>query len=200
MFNIAILGHGYWGRNILRNFYENAPANVKYVCDTNDSAIERLHIKYPGVTVTTEPMRIFNDPAVDAIVVCTPADKHYEHVKTALMRGKHVFVEKPFTLRSADALELMKLADKKGLKIVVDHTFMYSNPVQQIKHIYKEGEIGPPIYIDSVRINLGLFRKDTDVLYDLLPHDLSIVNYILESKPICCDHLPSSSFCANNFF
>lgn len=181
--NIGIIGYGYWGPNLLRNFYANKNCNVKLVSDLREERLELIKNGFPNVKVTTIYEDIIEDKGIDAIVIATPVDTHFTIAIRALERNKHIWVEKPFTATSEQANELIKTAERKKLNIFVDHTFIYTGAVQKIKEIVEKGELGVIKYFDSVRINLGLFQRDVNVIWDLAPHDLSIMNYVLKKKP-----------------
>jgi predicted dehydrogenase len=177
--NVGVLGYGYWGPNIVRNFHGLEHAHVAAVCDRSPKALARAHRTYPGVHLTTDPEDVLKAPDIDAVAVITPVWTHYELAKAALENGKHVFVEKPFTSASWQAQELIELASRKNLKIMVDHTFLFSGAVKKIREVVGAGMLGPLYYFDSTRVNLGLFQHDVSVVWDLAPHDLSIMDNII---------------------
>ena len=176
---IAIIGYGYWGPNLLRNLAETNGAEVTWCVDQRSERRALAQKRYPAIKVTDSVDDIFNDPEVDAVVVATPVSTHYPLTKRALEKGKHVLVEKPMTRSVAEGEELVALAQKKGLVLMVDHTFIYTGAVRKMKEIISGGELGDLYYFDSVRVNLGLFQHDTDVLWDLAPHDLSILTHLI---------------------
>ncbi len=180
---VGVIGYGYWGPNIVRNFHGLEHAQVTAVCDQNPAALRRVGRTYPGLHVTTDFSDVLRSTDVDAIAVVTPVWTHYELAKAALENGKHVFVEKPFTSTAHQAEELIELADRKNLKIMVDHTFLFSGAVRKIREIVDTGTLGPLYYFDSTRINLGLLQHDVSVVWDLAPHDLSIMDHILAERP-----------------
>src|SRR5215831_1600246 len=180
---VGVIGYGYWGPNIVRNFSALERCDVVAVCDRNAKALHRAHKSYPAVHLTTDFGEILRSPKIDAIAVVTPVWTHFELAKTALEHGKHVFVEKPFTSTSAQAAQLIELASRKNLRIMVDHTFVFSGAVRKIRELVDNGTLGPLYYFDSTRVNLGLFQHDVSVLWDLAPHDLSIMDYILGQQP-----------------
>jgi predicted dehydrogenase len=180
---VGVIGYGYWGPNIVRNFHGLENAQVMAVCDKNPAALRRAGRAYPGLKVTTDFSEVLHSPDVDAVAVVTPVWTHYELAKAALASGKHVFVEKPFTSTPHQAEELIELADRKNLKIMVDHTFLFSGAVRKIREIVDTGALGPLYYFDSTRVNLGLFQHDVSVVWDLAPHDLSIMDHILAERP-----------------
>ena len=179
---IGIIGYGYWGPQIVRNFHTLEGCEVAVVCDKNAAALRRVQHAYPGMQVSSEITETLAAPNIDAIAVITPVWTHFELTKAALESGKHVFVEKPFTSTTAQAEELIELADKKGLKIMVDHTFLFTGAVKKIRQLIDEGTLGKLFYYDSTRVNLGLFQHDVNVIWDLAPHDLSIMDYLIKDK------------------
>jgi predicted dehydrogenase len=185
MIRIGVIGYGYWGPNIVRNFTAHHELTVTHICDTSPDRLKAAKESYPGIKVTSDPSEILNDPSIDAIANITPVYSHYEIAKQALLNGKHVFIEKPFTSNLKQASELVELAEKKRLLIMVDHTFLFTGSVMKMKELVKEGTLGNLYYYDSVRVNLGLFQHDINVIWDLAPHDLSIMNYIVPNlRPI----------------
>lgn len=184
MIKIGIVGYGYWGINLLRNFMALPNCQVKTVCDAR---MERLAIakkNYPGLEITTDYNDLLKDPEITAIVIATPVFLHFELAKKALLANKNVLVEKPLTGSLSEANELVELADKKNLKLAVDHTFLFTGSVQKIKNLIDNNEFGNIQYFDSTRINLGLFQPDVNVIWDLAPHDISILNYLIPEKPM----------------
>ena len=181
---IAVVGCGYWGPNLLRNFHSLSDCEVKWVCDRDSKRLAHMKNLYPSVETTKEFERIVEDKDVDAVVVSTPVHLHYDLAKKSLEAGKHTFVEKPMTQTSEQGNELVQLATKKKLTLMVGHTFIYSAPVRRIKEIVKAGDIGEIQYIASRRLNLGLFQKDINVAWDLAPHDISIILYLLGRAPL----------------
>ncbi|GAB4390629.1 MAG: Gfo/Idh/MocA family oxidoreductase [Thermodesulfovibrionales bacterium] len=180
---IGVIGYGYWGPNIVRNFSGIEDANVVTVCDRRQDALAKVKKSYPAIEVTTAMDDVVSSADVDAVAVITPVSSHYELAKRALNNGKHVFVEKPFTSTVAQAEELIELAEKKGLTIMVDHTFLFTGAVRKIKDLLRDDVLGDLFYYDSVRVNLGLFQHDVNVIWDLAPHDLSIMDYLLAETP-----------------
>jgi len=179
MLKFGVIGFGYWGPNIVRNLRALEGCAVVGVCDQSPTARKRLQASHPGVAVHCDPRDLLTSPDVDAIAVITPVWTHYELAKAALENGKHVFVEKPFTSNVAQAEELINLAEQKKLLIMVDHTFLFTGAVRKIKNLLEEGMLGKLYYYDSMRVNLGLFQHDCNVIWDLAPHDLSIMNHLL---------------------
>jgi predicted dehydrogenase len=183
MIKLGVIGYGYWGPNIVRNFSGHQDCKVVAVCDKNSVALARVLGRHPGVRVTTEVDDIVTSSEIDAVAIVTPVSYHYELAKKALENGKHVFVEKPFTATLAQAEELVELAERKNLLIMVDHTFLFTGAVRKIKQLVDDGTLGPLYYYDSTRVNLGLFQHDVNVLWDLAPHDLSIMDYLVGLEP-----------------
>lgn len=183
MIRFAVIGYGYWGPNIVRNLQSVNGAQVVAICDKSQDNLERAQRAYPGVQVSSDCDAILTSPDIDAVAVITPVWTHYDLAKKALLNGKHVFVEKPFTTNSQQAEELIELAEKKGLTIMVDHTFLFTGSVRKIRSLIDENALGKLYYYDSMRVNLGLFQHDVDVLWDLAPHDLAIVDYLIGMKP-----------------
>ncbi len=180
---VGVIGYGYWGPNIVRNFHSLEHCQVVSVCDKSPAALKRAARSYPGVRLTTDFSEVLKAPDIDAVAIITPVWTHFELAKAALENGKHVFVEKPFTSTSQQAEELIELAERKNLRIMVDHTFLFSGAVRKIRDLVDNGTLGPLYYYDSTRVNLGLFQHDVSVLWDLAPHDLSIMDYLIVEKP-----------------
>jgi len=179
----GVIGYGYWGPNIVRNVSGLENGDLVTICDQNPAALKRAGKLYPGVTLASDAREILTSPDIDAVAVVTPVWTHFELAKAALENGKHVFVEKPFTSTSQQAEELIELALKKNLQIMVDHTFLFSGAVKKIRDVVDKGTLGSLYYFDSTRVNLGLFQHDVSVVWDLAPHDLSIMDHILRVKP-----------------
>jgi predicted dehydrogenase len=180
----AIIGVGYWGPNLVRNFSANSSIEKVFVYDVNIKRTDLILKKFPNVNILESENDIFNSDDIDIVVIATPVDKHFELAFKALERGKHIWVEKPYTANTKQALILNELAYKKGLNIFVDHTFIYTGAVRKMKDLIDKNELGDILYFDSVRINLGLFQSDVNVIWDLAPHDLSIMFYLLDKKPV----------------
>jgi predicted dehydrogenase len=178
----GVIGYGYWGPNIVRNLTALERCVVTAICDRNPVAVQRAARMYPGVHLTTNEKEVLNSPDIDAVAVVTPVWTHFEIAKAALENGKHVFVEKPFTSTSHQAEELIELAARRNLQIMVDHTFLFGGAVRKIRELVDNGTLGPLYYFDSTRVNLGLFQHDVSVVWDLAPHDLSIMDHILREK------------------
>lgn len=183
MLNVGVIGYGYWGPNITRNFNSVEGAHVSAICDRSPDMLKQVKKKHPGVEIYSDYKSVIESKHIDVIAVVTPVSTHYELTKLALMNGKHVFVEKPFTANIAQAEELIELAEKKNLKIMVDHTFLFTGAVQKIKEIIDDGSLGKLYYYDSTRVNLGLFQHDVNVIWDLAPHDFSIMDYVIGEQP-----------------
>jgi len=181
---VGVIGCGYWGPNLVRNFNENYHTDIKYACDLNHERIERIKLRYPHIGITTDYKELLNDEDIHALAIATPVFTHYRLVKESLEAGKHVFVEKPLTSSVKEAERLVNLASKKGLVLFVDHIFIYTNAIRRIKEFITSGELGKMYYFDSVRVNLGLFQKDVNVIWDLAPHDLAIMDFIVSEKPL----------------
>jgi len=183
MISIGVIGYGYWGPNIVRNFQGLDLDCVKMVCDLNPDALAKVGKLYPRIHTTRDAGEVLHSKQIDAVAVITPVATHYPLVKEALESGKHVFVEKPFTYSVAQAEELIELADRKNLTIMVDHTFLFTGAVLKAKELIDSGALGTIYYYDSMRVNLGLFQTDVNVVWDLAPHDLSIMQYLIKAKP-----------------
>ena len=183
MINIGIIGYGYWGPNLVRNFVGAKGCRLKRVADLRANRLEIINKQYPSVETTTNPDDVLSAKDIDAVVIATPVFLHHEQAKKALNNGKHILVEKPVASSSAQAKELIDLASAKNKILMVDHTFLYTGAVKKIKEIIDSGKIGQLQYFDSIRINLGLFQPDINVLWDLAPHDISILNHICGFKP-----------------
>jgi predicted dehydrogenase len=183
MINVGVIGYGYWGPNIVRNLHGLESTRVEMVCDKSEAALAKVRKAFPGVKTCTNPEDILTSPTIDAVAVITPVWTHYAIAKRALENGKHVFVEKPFTSSSAQAQELIELAERKHLTIMVDHTFLFTGAVRKIRELVESGTLGDLYYYDSLRINLGLFQHDVSVIWDLAPHDLSIMDHLIKSEP-----------------
>ncbi len=180
--NVAIVGFGYWGPNVARNFVFSTKAAVSMICDANPERLAVASGLYPAVTVTPSFEQVLANPDVDLIVLATPVSTHFPLGIKALHAGKHLLIEKPMTSSAAQARDLLSLARKKNLRVFVDHTFVFSPQVNKMKDLVAKGELGDLLYYDSSRINLGLFQHDVDVVWDLLPHDLSILDFLLEGE------------------
>jgi predicted dehydrogenase len=181
--NFGVIGYGYWGPNLVRNLFEVSETQVLAVSDLNPERLKLVKSRYPSVQTTTDFQELLNNPKIDAIAIATPVFTHYDLAMQALQHGKHVMVEKPMTSTSEQALRLIDEAARRNLVLLVDHTFVYTGAVRKIKEIADSGKLGDVLYYDSTRINLGLFQRDVDVIWDLAVHDLAIMDYILPSTP-----------------
>src|SRR3972149_681727 len=183
MIRIGVIGYGYWGPNIVRNLRTLDGCRVAGVCDQDPAALERLTQAYPHLPVTSQPSELLTSAHIDAIAVVTPVSTHFDLAKAALENGKHVFIEKPFTSTTRQAEELIALAERKKLKIMVDHTFLFTGAVRKIRELLDDGVLGDLYYYDSTRVNLGLFQHDVSVIWDLAPHDLAIMDFLIQRNP-----------------
>jgi predicted dehydrogenase len=176
---VGVIGYGYWGPNVVRNFHAQEHSHVVMVCDSRPEALKKVAHAHPEIEIVDDFNLMLRSPSIDVIAVVTPVWTHFDLAKAALENGKHVFVEKPFTQTSGQAEELIQLADRKGLKIMVDHTFLFTGAVRKIKQLVDAKELGNLYYYDTMRVNLGLFQHDVNVIWDLAPHDLAIMDYLL---------------------
>jgi predicted dehydrogenase len=182
--NIGVIGYGYWGPNLVRNFAELTDARVHTVADLNPKALETVARRFPSTKVTTDAMAMIRDPEIDAVAIATPVSTHFSLAMAALRAGKHVWLEKPMTETSMQARALIEEAQKRGLTLHVDHTFVYTGPVKKMREMVQNGELGKTLYYDSTRVNLGLFQRDVNVIADLAVHDFSIIDYVFDQHPI----------------
>ena len=180
---VGVIGCGYWGPNLIRNFAENEGAELRWICDADARRLEKVARRYPSVRTASDFRALLADPRLDSVVIATPVATHYAFARAALEAGKHVLVEKPFTASVREAEELIALAESMRLALMVDHTFIYTGAVRRIKELVTNGELGDLLYFDSVRINLGLFQHDVNVVWDLAPHDLSIMDHVVGREP-----------------
>ncbi|BAY97593.1 oxidoreductase domain protein [Tolypothrix tenuis PCC 7101] len=181
--NIGVIGYGYWGPNLVRNFAEIPGAKVTSISDFKPELLAKAQSRYPSVKVTTDSSSLLKDPTIDAIAIATPVSTHFDLALAALKAGKHVLVEKPMTTTSEQAMRLIEEAEKRNLVLMVDHTFVYTGAVRKMHDLIATKQLGDIYYYDSVRVNLGLFQHDVNVIWDLAVHDLSIMNYVLPSQP-----------------
>ena len=179
--NIAQIGIGYWGPNLLRNFYSNPNVNLKILVDKSPTVLEKLKNQYPDILVNDDPNSIYNDSTIDAVIISTPASTHHELSIKALNAKKHIFVEKPLAMNIEEVIDIEKIALKNDRKVMVGHTFIYNNAVRYIKKLIDSGEIGDIRYIYAQRVNLGKIRSDVNAMWNLAPHDLSIIQYWLNN-------------------
>jgi predicted dehydrogenase len=188
---VAVIGAGYWGPNLIRNFLALDEIDGVVACDVDAGRLERMRKAFYGIETSESPADVVERPDIDIVVIATPVATHFELAKRALTAGKHCFIEKPMTASSHEAEELIELAEKKNLKLLVDHTFIYTGAVRKMKELIMAGRLGEIYYFDSVRVNLGLFQHDVNVIWDLAPHDLSIADYLLEKRPIAVSAIGS---------
>ena len=183
MIRMGVVGYGYWGPNIVRNFNSLEDSRVVAVSDMSEGALRKAQKNFPHLWVTARADELINSRDVDVVAIATPVFTHFELAQKALQAGKHILVEKPFTYKASHAEELINLGEKKRLKIMVDHTFLYTGAVRKIKELIDNGTLGALCYFDSMRINLGLFQHDVNVVWDLAPHDLSIMDFLIAERP-----------------
>jgi predicted dehydrogenase len=196
MLRVGVVGVGYWGPNLIRNFVANPGTEMKMCCDLRRERLDHINSLYPTIKVTNNCKEVLQSSEIDLVAIGTPVFTHYEIAKKALEAGKHVLIEKPMTSTSAEGEELLNIAERKGLHVFVDHTFIFTGAVSKIKELVASGELGDLYYFDSTRVNLGLFQHDVNVLWDLAPHDISIMHYVLNENPEAvvatgADHLGS---------
>lgn len=184
MIKIGLVGFGYWGKNLLRNFLTINNCIVEYIIDTDLETHKSINHQYPRIKVSKDIHEVLNNKEINAIVISSPSSTHFQIAKEALLLGKHVLIEKPMTLSVKEGEELIDIASSKNLIISVDHTFLYTPALSKIKSIIQDAEFGKVKFFDSTRINLGIFQSDVNVLWDLAVHDISILNYLIEEKPI----------------
>ncbi|MGH9879955.1 MAG: Gfo/Idh/MocA family protein [Pyrinomonadaceae bacterium] len=184
MIRVGVIGYGYWGPNLVRNFMEAPGSTVAAVCDLRLERLVQLHRRYPALKAVSEAREIFDDPSIDAIVVATPVSSHFDLAMAALKAGKHVLVEKPLAANSELGQKLIEEATKRERVLMVDHTFLYTGAVRKIKELIASNALGEIYYYDAVRVNLGLFQHDVNVIWDLAIHDLSIIDYVLPTRAI----------------
>lgn len=181
MLGFAVVGYGYWGPNIVRNIWETPHATVRWVCDLQTERLAGVRSRYPAVRITEDFDAVLADPKVDAVAIATPVSSHFQLAMKALKAGKHVFVEKPLACRAVDAERLVEEAERRGLVLAVDHTFIHTGAVRKMRELIQG--MGEIYYYDSVRVNLGLFQHDVSVVWDLAVHDLSILDYVIPIRP-----------------
>jgi predicted dehydrogenase len=181
---IGLIGYGYWGPNLARNFDANPDLELSAICDFSQDRLKAASALYKQAKLVSDPEELFRDHSIDAIAVATPVSTHYDLAKRALEAGKDVWLEKPMTEKVEQAEDLIELAEKRKKLLHVDHTFVYTGAVRKIKELIDKGELGNLIYYDSIRVNLGLFQQDVDVLWDLAPHDISIMDYLMPFKKL----------------
>jgi predicted dehydrogenase len=184
MIGVGVVGYGYWGPNLVRNFWSVPGARLVSVCDKRAERLASVTSQFPAVEITSEFDDLLKDTRIDVIAVATPVSSHYDLALQALQAGKHVFIEKPMTATSEQAIRLLDEADRRGLIIGVDHTFVYTGAVRKMRELVTDDSLGEIYYYDSVRVNLGLFQHDVNVIWDLAVHDLSIMDYVLPHQPV----------------
>jgi len=184
MIGIGVIGFGYWGPNLVRNFSELQKSKVLAICDARPERLKSAQLRYPGVETTNDFRELMDHKGIDAIAIATPVSSHYELAMESLKAGKHVLVEKPLTMTSEQGARLIDEAEKRSLTLMVDHTFLYTGAVRKIKDLVDTNGVGEVYYYDSVRVNLGLFQHDVNVIWDLAVHDLSIMDYVLGMEPV----------------
>src|ERR1017187_3873574 len=183
MIKVGVIGYGYWGPVVARNYHSADGCELVAVCDKSVASMQRAQKAFPGAQVTCDANAIITSPDIDVVAVITPVWTHFEFAKAALENGKHVFVEKPFTASVDQAEQLIELAARKKLQIMVDHTFLFTGAVRKIRNLIDDGALGKLYYYDSTRVNLGLFQHDVNVIWDLAPHDLSIMDHLMDAEP-----------------
>lgn len=184
MIKVGVIGCGYWGPNLIRNFVVCPETELLWVCDLDEKRLKKVSSPYPGLRQTTHFEDILADDKVDAVAIATPVNTHFSIAKACLESGKHLLIEKPLACSIAQGEELIELAKKNKLQVMCDHTFCYTGAVRKIKEIIQSGSLGELLYFDSVRVNLGLFQRDVNVVWDLAPHDLSIMDFLVDEKPV----------------
>ena len=194
MINVAVVGYGYWGPNLVRNFMETPDAEVTVVADLDSARLAGAQRRYPGLRTTTNFDDVLKDPGVDAVVIATPVSTHFELGMAALRAGKHLWLEKPMAETSLQARLLTDEADKRDLVLLVDHTFLYTGAIRKISELVRSGSLGSLYYYDLTRINLGLFQKDVNVIADLAVHDFSILLHMLDERPLAVSASGMSHF------
>lgn len=183
MTRMGVIGYGYWGPNLARNFAESSRTELVAIADRDAGRREAAKGRHPSAEIVVEASELIGNPAIDAVAIATPVRSHFDLALAALEAGKHVWVEKPFTESAADGARLVAEAEQRGLTLLVDHTFIYTAAVRKIRELVNSGQLGNLYYYDSVRVNLGLFQPDVNVLYDLAVHDLSIMDFIVGKRP-----------------
>jgi predicted dehydrogenase len=198
MIRIGVIGYGYWGPNLVRNFYETAGVEVACVSDLRTERLRLVQSRYPTVRVTESHRELIEDPAIDAIAIATPVSTHHDLALSALRAGKHVLVEKPLASSADQVKRLIDAAARAQRLLMVDHTFVYTGAVRKMRELVEDGSLGDIYYYDSSRVNLGLFQHDVNVIWDLAVHDLSIMDYVMPMKPVAVSatglsHVPGSA-------
>lgn len=183
LLRVAVIGCGYWGPKLARNFNSIEACDLVAVSDLDPNRLKDIKINYSNVEVTTDTSALLNRTDIDAVAIATPVSTHYPVALEAMQKGKHVLIEKPMTRTVGEAGHLIELAEQRGLTLMVDHTFVYTGAVRKIRELIDQGELGRLYYFDSVRVNLGLFQHDVNVVWDLAPHDFSIMHYLIDERP-----------------
>jgi predicted dehydrogenase len=194
MINIGVIGYGYWGPNLVRNFAETPGINVSTVADLDPKKLELVQKRYPGINTTSRFQDLLENPDIDAIAIATPVNSHFELGMAVLKAGKHLWLEKPMTETSNEARMLVNEAEKRNLVLLVDHTFIYTGAVRKMADLVQTGELGQIHYFDSTRINLGLFQRDANVIADLAVHDFSILDYLFGEQPVAVSAVGTNHF------
>jgi predicted dehydrogenase len=184
MMRVGVIGCGYWGPNLIRNFNGLPDVELVAIADLDPKRLEQVGLLYPSTVKTTNHREIIEDPSIDAVVVATPMSSHYPLGMEALEAGKHVFIEKPMATNSEDCRRLISAANERGLTLMIGHTFVYSSPVRMIKELIEKDELGEIYYANFTRVNLGIFQKDANVIWDLAPHDVAMLNYLFDAEPV----------------
>jgi predicted dehydrogenase len=184
MIKVGVIGYGYWGPNLVRNFMEASGSTVTAVCDLRSERLVHLQVRYPTIKPVNDCQALFDDPAIDALVIATPVSSHFELAMAALAANKHVLVEKPLAATSEQSIKLIEEAERRKKVLMVDHTFVYTSAVRKIRELITANALGDIYYYDAVRVNLGLFQHDVNVIWDLAIHDLSIMDYVLPSRAV----------------
>lgn len=183
MIRMGVIGCGYWGPNLIRNFMHNAEVELVSMADLDSQRLQRVGSLYPFVQRSTDPFAVIGDPSLDAVVVATPVASHYPLGKAVLEAGKHLFIEKPMASSSEECKRLLEAADSRGLVIMVGHTFLFSPAVRKIRSLIDAGDLGDIYYVSITRVNLGIFQKDVNVVWDLAPHDVAMLNHLFGANP-----------------
>ncbi|MCB1182009.1 Gfo/Idh/MocA family oxidoreductase [bacterium] len=184
MIKTGVIGCGYWGPNLIRNLNAQSECDLAYISDLDEARLRQVGLLYPGTTKTTDYTEILRDPEVEAVIVATPMSTHFKLGMEVLQAGKHLFLEKPMATRSEDCRALNAEGRKRGLTVMVGHTFVYAPPVRKIKELLDAGELGDIYYVNMARVNLGIFQKDANVIWDLVPHDVAMLNFLLGEDPV----------------
>jgi predicted dehydrogenase len=184
MVNVGLIGYGYWGPNVARNIAETPGARVAAIADSRGERRTLAATRYPTAALCADAADVIANPAIDAVAIATPLSTHHTLAKAALVRGKHVLVEKPLAASVAEAEELTELAARCGVALMVDHTFVYTGAVRKIRSIIEAGDLGDLLYLDSVRVNFGLFQRDSNVIWDLAAHDLALMDFLVDARPV----------------